>query len=59
MATLTKKDLLEAIEDMPMNVEVILEILDDNGNPYESDVECVYIDNIQRIIITNDPYYGN
>ena len=29
MATLTKKDLLEAIEDMPMDAEVYIDIGDD------------------------------
>lgn len=38
MATLTKKDLLEAIEDMPMDAEIIIELEDGYAEAVE--IEC-------------------
>ena len=45
MATLTKKDLLEAIEDMPMDAEIWVDIKNDFGIMLSSIEKVEYFDN--------------
>ena len=48
MATLTKKDLLEAIEDMPMDAEIGVDV-----NPRVSTIENFYIKPVENVYIKN------
>jgi hypothetical protein len=45
MATLTKKDLLEAIKDMPMDAEIWVDIKNDFGIMLSSIEKVEYFDN--------------
>lgn len=49
MATLTKKDLLEAIEDMPMDAEIYMEIYDYGMRVYKAVEDIEYYKPINRI----------
>ena len=57
MATLTKKDLLEVIEDMPMDAEIkyIVCLGHDEDNPYNYDHQSVddvvYAESLNEILL--------
>ena len=53
---ITKKDLLSAIDDMPLDAKLELEVLDSNAEPYSAFIEQVWVDKCTNTItLTDEP----
>jgi hypothetical protein len=51
---MTKNDLLQVIKGVRGTAQLVLEVMDSNGEPYSADITNVFINEIGQIVFTDE-----